>query len=65
MRRYESRARHAAHLDDRRHDDIRADISAGRYEPVSVGWPTLVVPTDPTYDPPIDGIMAFLEMGDT
>jgi len=63
LRRYDARSRHAAHLDGHRHDDVRADLAAGRYEPLRVDWPTLVVRTDSAYDPPIEEILAFVGQG--
>ena len=60
VQRYASRRRHVAHLDDHRHDTVRADLAARAYEPLRVDWPTLIVRTDTGYDPPLDAITAFV-----
>lgn len=61
--RYRSRNRHPAHLDDHRHDALRADLAAGRYEPLDVDWPTLIVRTESGYDPTYDRVTSFIHDG--
>jgi predicted kinase len=58
--RYRARSRHPAHVDGHRHDALRADLAAGRYEPLNVNWPTVVVHTDSGYDPPLDEVTSFV-----
>ena len=62
-RRYQSRSRHPAHLDSERHAAVRADLAAGRYEPLRVAWPTVVVQTDSGFEPTVDEIAAFITPG--
>lgn len=63
MRRYGARSRHAAHFDDHRHDAVRTDLEAGRYEPLRVDWPIVVVRTVSGYEPTIEEIEAHVGMG--
>ena len=65
MQRYRTRSRHAAHLDDLRYDAVRADLAAGRYEPLRVDWPTVVVRTESGYAPTLKDIAAFVRAGRT
>jgi len=58
--RFNARARHPAHLDDLRQDALEADLAAGRYEPLAVDWPTLVVQTTSGYEPHLEQITAFV-----
>ena len=64
-RRYRSRSRHAAHLDNHRHEALRADLAAGRYEPLRVDWPTVVVRTYSGYDPTLEEIASFVRVART
>jgi predicted kinase len=59
--RYESRTevRHPAHLDGVRHQDVMRELRDGRYTPLDVGWPTMVVETDDGYRPSYDVLRAF------
>jgi predicted kinase len=54
-----ARERHPAHLDAARHEDVMRDLAAGRYEPLEVAWPLLVVSTDDGYRPSYDIVRAF------
>lgn len=65
LQRYGARSRHAAHLDDHRHDAIRDDLAAGRYEPLRVDWPTVVVQTQSRHAPTIEEIATFIGAGET
>lgn len=60
-RRYRSRARarHPAHLDTVRLDDVSRDLNDGLYEPLDLGMATLKVHTDAGYRPPYDAVLAF------
>jgi predicted kinase len=51
--------RHAAHLDDARAPALSADIESGRFEPLALGVPVLVVTTDDGLEPDYDSILAF------
>ena len=51
--------RHPAHLDDARAGALEEDLRAGRFEPLELGVPTLVVDTEDAYRPPLDAILAF------
>lgn len=52
--------RHPAHLDSARADALAADLEAGRFEPLELGVPTLVVRTDDGYEPRLTEILAFV-----
>jgi predicted kinase len=54
-----ARERHPVHLDAARVEDVVDDLAAGRYEPLDVAWPLLVVSTDDGYRPSYDIVRAF------
>ncbi len=59
--RYRGReGRHPAHLDGLRIADVGADVTTGRYAPLALPSPTLVVQTDDKYVPAYDVIRAFV-----
>ena len=62
--RYRSRfaagKRHPVHLDEARVDALEEDLASGRYEPIALGCPTLVVDTTAGYHPDLDAIVAFV-----
>ena len=51
--------RHPAHLDDRRSAALAEDLDAGRFEPLDLSIPTLVVDTSSGYSPPYEEILDF------
>jgi len=51
--------RHPAHLDDARAGALDDDLHTGRFEPLELGIPTLVVHTDGAYRPTLDVIVDF------
>ncbi len=51
--------RHPAHLDDARAGALEEDLRTGRFEPLELGVPTLVVDTEGEYRPPLNTIVAF------
>jgi hypothetical protein len=63
MRRYAERAdrgeRHAAHLDADRAAALAMDIADGRFEPLDLAIPTLVVDTSDGWRPPYEEIRDF------
>ncbi len=64
VQRYGARLRHAAHLDEHRHDAIRADLTAGRYEPLRVDWPSIVVDTgSSSHVPSAEQVADIVAMG--
>lgn len=54
-----ARTRHPAHLDLARAPALRADLAAGRFAPLDLALPTLVVDTTSGYDPPLAAIVRF------
>lgn len=62
--RYAARAvrggRHPGHLDRAYAGGVLADLDAGRYEPLSLGWPLLRVDATDGYVPAYEEIVAFL-----
>jgi hypothetical protein len=62
-RRYRERnaagLRHAAHRDDERAADLGRDLESGRFDPLELGIPTMVVATDDGLRP---GYAAILEL---
>lgn len=63
-RRYRSRseagARHPVHLDGERLEALAEDLVAGRFEPIDLPCPTLVVDTTSGYRPDLHEIVAFV-----
>ncbi len=63
VKRYTGRARegtrHPAHLDLARTPALHEDLAAGRFAPLDLGLPTLVVDTSAGYDPPLAAILRF------
>jgi len=60
--RYASRAstgRHPGHEDGRYAGGVLADLDAGRYEPLSLGWPLLRVDATEGYVPAYEDIVGF------
>lgn len=51
--------RHAAHRDGERARALADDLGAGRFEPLELGIPTLVVHTDDGYVPTLAEVVAF------
>ena len=66
-RRYESRfeagERHPVHLDSERRAGLTEDLTAGRFEPIELGCPTLVVDTTSGYRPSLEEILTFVRAG--
>jgi hypothetical protein len=60
--RFAAGLRHEAHLDDKRAPGLDADLASGRFEPLALGVPVLVVATDDGLDPGYDAILAFAEL---
>lgn len=52
--------RHPVHLDAQRADALADDLASGRFEPLELGIPTLVVATDDGLDPTLDEVVEFL-----
>ena len=51
--------RHPAHLDDLRSDALADDLATGRFEPLDLPIPTLVVDTSNGYEPPYEQVRDF------
>jgi len=66
-RRYQSRfeagERHPVHLDHERAAALTEDLATGRFEPIELGCPTLVVDTTSGYRPSLEAILTFLRAG--
>ena len=64
MRRYAERYqrgdRHPVHLDAQRAGALADDLASGRFEPLDLEVPTLVVATDDGYAPHLDEVVEFL-----
>jgi predicted kinase len=52
--------RHPVHLDAQRADALADDLASGRFEPLDLGLPTVVVATDDGYEPGLEQVIAFL-----
>jgi predicted kinase len=52
--------RHPVHLDGQRAGALAEDLANGRFEPLDLGIPTIVVSTDDGYEPELGDIVAFL-----
>jgi predicted kinase len=52
--------RHPVHLDVQRADGLADDLAEGRFEPLALDIPTIVVRTDHGYEPAFDEILAFV-----
>ena len=59
-RRFERGDRHPVHLDAQRAAGLADDLASGRFEPLELGIPTMVVATDDGYEPALDEVFAFL-----
>jgi predicted kinase len=59
VQRHQRGDRHAAHRDSDRRAALQTDLAAGRFEPLSIDCPVLVVRTDDGYDPGLAEILAF------
>lgn len=59
VERHQRGDRHAAHRDSDRRAALQTDLAAGRFEPLSIDCPVLVVRTDDGYDPGLAEILAF------
>jgi predicted kinase len=57
--RFQRGERHPAHLDADRAAALAADLASGRFEPLELGVPTLVVRTDGGYVPSLGEVIAF------
>src|SRR5919106_3014004 len=55
--------RHPAHRDDERASDLALDLESGRFEPLQLGIPTMVVATDDDLSPQYDAILEFAGRG--
>lgn len=53
--------RHKAHFDAEVLPDLRADLAAGRFEPLNLAIPTLRVDTTAGYTPDLDAVAAFVQ----
>ncbi|MCA1587612.1 MAG: ATP-binding protein [Chloroflexi bacterium] len=58
--RFEAGERHPVHLDGDRDDALRGDLVTGRFDPIELGCPTLVVDTSSGYRPSLEAILAFV-----
>jgi len=58
--RHERGDRHPVHLDVQRADALADDLASGRFEPLDLDIPTLVVATDDGYEPGLERVLAFL-----
>ena len=58
--RYQRGDRHPVHLDAQRADVLADDLSRGRFEPLDLDVPRLVVATDDGYEPGLEEILTFL-----
>ena len=58
--RFARRERHAVHRDDERAAALAEELRAGRYEPLELGVPTLVVDTCNGLEPPYESLLAFV-----
>lgn len=61
--RYQRGDRHRVHLDGLRARALGDDLATGRFEPLDLDVPTLVVATDDGYRPGLDRILEFLGAG--
>jgi predicted kinase len=61
--RHERRERHAAHLDGERQADLVDDLSTGRFDPLELDCPLLVVETADGYQPTFEEALAFAAAG--
>ncbi len=52
--------RHPVHLDAQRAGALADDLARGRFEPLDLEIPTLVVATDDDYEPGLEQVLAFL-----
>lgn len=59
VERHASGERHPAHLDADRVRGLRDDLAQGRFEPLELGLPTMVVDTRDGYRPPYGEVLAF------
>ena len=63
--RYTGRAergeRHKAHFDAEVLPDLRADLAAGRFDPLDLAIPALLVDTTKGYTPDLDTMVAYIE----
>ena len=59
--RFERGDRHRVHLDAHRAEALAEDLESGRFEPLDLEIPALVVSTDDGYDPGIDSIVEFAD----
>lgn len=57
--RHQRGVRHPAHLDADRADALASDLSAGRFSPLDLRIPTLVVDTTDGWHPPYEEILEF------
>jgi predicted kinase len=57
--RFAAGLRHPAHLDDERAPGLGTDLASGRFEPIALGVPVLVVATDHGLEPGYGDILAF------
>jgi predicted kinase len=55
--------RHSVHLDGERAASLTEDLSAGRFEPLALGVPTIVVDTSHGLDPPYEELVRFIRAG--
>jgi predicted kinase len=58
--RHRRRERHPVHLDPDRAPALADDLASGRFEPLDLDVPTVVVSTDDGYQPGLDRILGFL-----
>jgi predicted kinase len=58
-RRFDAGSRHGAHLDDLRLPALSQDLDEGRYRPLDLLWPSLVVNTESGYAPGLPDILSF------
>lgn len=58
--RYQRGDRHPVHLDNHRAGALADDLKAGRFEPLGLDVPTLIVATDDGYEPGLADVLGFL-----
>ena len=58
--RYARGDRHPVHLDAQRADALADDLASGRFEPLDLDVPTIVVATDDGYEPGLEDVLGFL-----
>ena len=60
-KRHERGDRHPVHLDAQRAAGLADDLASGRFAPLDLDIPTVVVGTDDGYEPGLEQVLGFLE----